>query len=383
MQIVALGWLVFQLTDSAFWVGVVAAASSVPAVIFSLFGGWIVDHFPKKSVLFYSNMGSMFLAFILGALTLSGHVNIPIIIIISFLGGVSNSVCTPAHFSYISEIVEPDKLTSAMALNSSISNLGRILGPIITGIYIKIGGIGGAFVINGLSYVAVLLALHLIKSSNQVTDHNINPLKAIREGIVYAYANPMIRSIITYVGFASIFAWSYTTIIPVLAKEIFSTDATGMSYLYGAVGIGAVTATFFAAFFSHLISKLALFIAGNSIFSISLLLFSFTSSLFLGTILLFFVGLGLVTVNIVLGTIVQHMTDPHYRGRVSSIYFLFYGGIIFLGNLEIGYLSDTFNPQMALRLNTIAMLAVGVYIFLTKNRLRQAQSEYNETLTHN
>lgn len=381
MQIVALGWLVFQITNSAFWVGVTAAASSIPAVIFSLFGGWIVDHFPKKTVLIFANSSSMFLAFILGFLTLSKSIDVTAIIIISLIGGIINSVYTPAHFSYISEIADPEILTSAMSINASVSALGRIIGPIFAGIYIKIGGLGGAFVINGLSFVAVILALLLIKTPNHTVDQHLNPIKAIKEGLLYTFANPMIRSIILYVAAASIFAWSYTTIIPVIAKEVFQTDAVGMSYFYTSIGVGAIVATFLAAAVSHRISKLIVFLFGNTVFGISILLFSFTHTLTLGLIYLFFAGLGLILINIVLGTMVQHMADPKFRGRVSSIYFLVYGGVIFLGNLEVGYLAEHIGVQMALRLNTIIMLLIGIVIIFSKNSLRKSQAEYSSSLT--
>ena len=382
MQIVALGWLVFQITSSAFWVGVVAACSSLPAVFFSLFGGWIVDHFPKKKVLIIAHTSSMVLAFILGLLTITDNINVTAIIIISLLGGVINSIYTPAHFSYISEIIHKDKLSSAMSINASVSSLGRIFGPVFAGFYIKVGGIGGAFIINGLSFLAVIVALLLIKKPSISIDKHLNPLQSIKEGLIYSLSNPMIRSIILYVGAASIFAWSYTTIIPVIAKDIFHTDATGMSNLYSAVGIGSIVATFLTAYFSSRVSKLAIFLAGNTIFSVSIFLFTFTQSLNLGLIYMFLSGLGLVTVNIVLGTIVQQMADPHYRGRVASIYFLVFGGVIFLGNLEIGYLAEHFGSPFALRINTIIMLVVGIYILVVKNKLRESQKVYNSKLEH-
>lgn len=382
MQIVALGWLIFQTTNSAFWVGVVAASSSIPAVFFSLFGGWIVDHFPKKNVLILANSASMILAFILGLLVIFGYTSVPVIITISLLGGIINSIFTPAHFSYISEIVNKDDLASAMSINASVSSLGRILGPIAAGLYIKLGGLGGSFIVNGFSYLAVIIAIYIMKSPRQAIDQHLNPLKAISEGLVYAYSNPMIRAIIIYVGAASIFAWSYTTIIPVIAKNIFHADATGMSYFYSSIGLGALASTFIAAFLAHRVSKLILFISGNTLFALSVLLLSFTNNFILGLICLFIAGLGLVLINIVLGTMVQHLAEPEFRGRVSSIYFFVYGGVIFIGNLEIGYLTEHLGPQMAIQINTSMMLAIGIIIILFRNKLRQTQVEYNSSLIH-
>lgn len=377
MQVVALGWLVFSITNSAFWVGVVAAASSIPALFFSLLGGSIVDNFSKKKVLMASHIAAMVLAFVLGGLTLSNHINLVVIIIISLLGGIINSIYTPAHFSFISEIAEKEILTSAMAINASVSSLGRIIGPIFAGLYIKVAGTGGAFLLNGLSYFAVIFALILIKSSAKTKNNHLNPIKAIKEGLTYSIKNPMIRSVIIYVAATSIFAWPYSTILPVVAKNIFHTDAVGLGYFYTAIGLGSITATVIAASISGKLSKLTLILFGNTAFAISIFLFSFTTNLTLGLIYMFFSGLGLVLINVVLGTMIQQMADPQYRGRVSSIYFLVYGGILFLGNLEIGYLTEKLGSQLALRLNTFLIISIGIYIFFIRHKLRQSQRKYN------
>jgi len=376
MQVVALGWLTFQLTNSAFWVGLVAAMSSLPALFFSLFGGIIVDRFSKKSLLLITNSISMFLAFLLGILTIFGWVNIPEIVIIALLGGIVNSVYTPAHFAYLSELADKDKITSAISINSGISSLGRVIGPGIAGLYIVLAGIGGAFIINGFSYIAVIIALLLIDTPYKVTNQHLSPLKAIKEGITYSVRNPIIRAIFLYVSAMSIFGWSYTTIIPVLAKDIFHSDSTGMGYLFSSIGIGAIVATLLVPVLSRRFSKLAIVIFGNTLFSLSLFLFSFTSNLNLGIIYLFLAGGGLVSINVVLGTMVQLMVEEKYHGRVSSIYFLLYAGLLFLGNLEIGFLTDRLGSGTALRLNTLAVFFISIAIYFTKGKLRVAQKKY-------
>ena len=376
MQIVALGWLTLQLTNSAFLVGLVAAMSAIPALFFSLFGGIIADRFSKKSLLLVTNSIAMILAFLLGLLTIFGWVNITEIVIIALLGGIVNSVSTPAHFAYLSELADNDIISSAMSINSGISSLGRVIGPGLAGLYIVLAGTGGALVLNGLSYIAVIIALLLIDTPYKVTNLNLSPLKAIKEGISYSYRNPVIRAIFLYVSAMSIFGWSYTTIIPVLAKEVFHSNATGMGYLFSAIGIGAISATLLVSTFSKNFSKLSIVIFGNTLFSLSLFLFSLTSNLNLGIFYLFLAGGGLVAINVVLGTMVQMMADEKYRGRVSSIYFLLYAGLLFLGNLEIGFLTDTFGSGTALRLNTLAVLIISLVIYFYRGRLRSAQKVY-------
>ena len=376
MQIAALGWLTLQLTNSAFMVGLVAALFPLPALFFSLFGGIIVDRFSKKQLLLITNSLSMLLAFALGILTVLGVVNITEVIVISLLGGIVSSVSMPAHFAYLSELVDKENISSAMSINAGISSLGRVLGPGIAGLYIAFAGTGGAFILNGLSYVAVIVALLLIDTPYKVTNQHLAPLTAIKEGIAYSFMNPMIRSIFLYVSAMSIFGWSYTTIIPVLARDVFHSNSTGMGYLFSSIGIGAIVATLLVSALSGKFSKLSIVIFGNSLFSLSLFLFSFTSNLNLGIFYLFLAGGGLVAINVILGTMVQLMADEKYRGRVSSIYYLLYAGLLFLGKLEIGYLTDVFGSGTALRINTLAVLTISLAIYFTKDNLRSAQQIY-------
>jgi MFS family permease len=376
MQVVALGWLTLQLTNSAFLVGLAAAMSSLPALFFSLFGGVIVDSFSKKSILLITNFAAMILAFVLGFLVIFGKVNIVEVMIIALLGGIINAVFTPAHFAYLSELADKKSIPSAMSINASISSTGRIIGPALAGIFIVLAGSGGAFILNGISYIAVLVALLLINTPHKVTNQHLHPLQAIKEGLVYSAKNPMIRSTFIYVSAMSIFAWSYTTIIPIMAKDVFRSDATGMGYLFSAVGIGAIVATVFVSVFSKRFSKLTFILAGNTLFSLSLFMFSFTSNLNWGIFYLFLAGAGLVSLNVVLGTMIQLLAAEKYRGRVTSIYFLVYAGLMFLGNLEIGYLTDHIGSGAAIRLNTIIVLVIGVYIYFVRERVRESQKTY-------
>lgn len=378
MQLVALGWLVYELTQSAYWVGVVAAASSIPALIFSLFGGTIVDRFPKKQVLLLTHITAAIVAFLLGFLALTHQLTLPLIIFFSFVSGLINSIYTPAHYAFISELVDQDSISSAISINAAVSSLGRVLGPALAGIYIKVAGSGGAFIINGVSYLAVIFALILIKKKSKTTNKNLKPLQAIKAGLIYSYKNPMIRSTLLYVAANSIFALSYITIIPVVAEEIFHSGSIGMGNLHTAVGLGAITATVFCAYLSHRLSKLTLFSLGNTIFAISLFFFTFISQLSLGLFVVFLAGFGITIVTIVLSVMAQALAAPEYRGRVSSIYYMFIGGIAFVGNLEIGYLAELLGPQFALRFNTLIMLAIGVYVFFVKDSLRHQQKLYNQ-----
>ncbi len=376
MQVAALAWLTLQLTNSAALVGLVSAMTGIPALFFALFGGIIVDSFSKKNILLVTNFCAMILAFLLGFLTVFGLINLTEILVIAFVGGIINAIFTPAHFAYISELSKKSTIISAMSINASVSSLGRIIGPAIAGILIVLVGSGGAFILNGISYIAVLVALLLVNTPYKVTNQHLRPLQAIKEGLLYSFRHPMIRVIFLYVSAMSIFAWSFSTIIPVMAKSVFHSDAQGMGYLLSAVGLGAIFATVVVSTFANRFSKLTFILLGNTFFAVSLFLFSMTANLYLGIFYLFLVGAGLVSLNVVLGTMVQQMTDEKYHGRVSSLYFLFYAGLMFIGNIEIGYLTDFVGAGNALRLNTVIVFIIGLFIYYSRTHVRQAHQRF-------
>jgi len=378
MQLVALGWLAYEISHSAFWVGVVTASGSISTLILSLFGGSIVDMFPKKKVLLATHITAATLATIIGILSLTNHININLLIIFSFLGGVINSIYTPAHYAFISELVDKENISSAVSINASVSSLGRILGPALAGLYIRYAGISGAFFINTISYLAVIFALVMIKRPSIVTNNHLKPLEAIKEGLAYCFKNPMIRATLLYTSISSIFALSYTTIIPVIAKEIFRTDVVGMSSLHTAIGLGAITATIVSTLLTQRTSKFILFFSGNALFAISLFCLTLTSSLSFGAVLSFFAGLGITLVTIMLSIIAMNSADSTFRGRVSSTYYMTIGGIAFLGNLEIGYLSQKFGSATTLQINAIVMFFVGLIVLSQIHKLRKNQTEYNQ-----
>jgi MFS family permease len=221
LQIVAQGWLVLQLTSSPFLIGLVAALATVPSLLFSLFGGVVVDRFSKKKILYFTQSASMLLALTLGVITNAGLATVPVIGTIAFLMGTVNAVDAPARQSLVPELVKKPHLPSAIALNSGIFNAARVIGPGLAGLLIAWVGIGGAFIANGLSYIAVLVALWFVRIHEQPATRILHPLAAIREGIMYSFTHPVIRVLLIFVGMVSIFGWSYTTIMPVIARETY------------------------------------------------------------------------------------------------------------------------------------------------------------------
>lgn len=378
LQIVAQGWLVLQLTSSPFLIGLVAALATVPSLLFSLFGGVVVDRFPKKKILYFTQVSSMVLAITLGTLTNMNLVTVPVIGIIAFLLGTVNAVDAPARQSFVPELVEKEQMASAIALNSGIFNAARVVGPGLAGLLIAWVGTGGAFIANGVSYIAVLIALRFITINEIPAVREVNPIRAIKEGVSYAFTHPVISVLLLFVGMVSIFGWSYTTIIPVIAKNTFQMDAKGLGSLYSATGLGALLATYLVGAHAHRVSPVLFIVGGNTLFCIALILFSFTTSLNIALLLLFFIGLGLLSQSSMMNTMVQRMVRPDFRGRVMSIYILMFLGMSPVGNFEIGFLTEHLGISWTLTINASIVLLFGLIVFYNRGRIKKAYKEYKD-----
>ncbi len=380
IQMVAQGWLVLEITGSAFDVGLAAAASTLPTLFFSLPGGVVVDRYSRRTILLWTQSAAMLLAFVLGLFTISGMVTIEIILLLSFLLGCVNALNVPALQAFLSEIVEREHLPSAIAMNSAIYNGSRVIGPAIAGMLIAATGTGSAFLVNGFSFLAVILSLLGMKGREKAVAPFIhqNPLQAISEGVRYAWNHPVIRTCIFYIAVVAIFSWSYVTMLPVIAKQTFLMDASGMGYLYGVSGLGSVVGTVLLSIYSSKIDRL-IFVAGGSIlFSIALIGFTLTTFLPLALLFLFFGGFGLVAAVATLSATIQSTVDDRFRGRVMSLYMMIFMGFMPLGNLEIGYLSEHFGTGFAIRISCVVTLLAAITLMAFSSRIRRAYSSYKE-----
>lgn len=369
LQTVAQGWLVLELTNSAFLVGVVTAMSGLPTLFFALFGGVIVDRFEKKKVLLFTQVASSILAILLGLLTVMNLINIPIIMVLAFLLGLISAVDIPARQAFAVELVGKEHLSSAIALNAGIFNGARVIGPTLAGVLIALVGTGGAFILNGLSYIAVIIALILMHVQEFIPKTHPHPLKAIQQGLHYAFTHETIRILLIFTAITSVFGWSYTTVMPVVAKQVFNMDVTGLGYLYAATGLGALMAAVLVSANSKKVSPIVFILGGNAIFSISLILFSFTSNVYIAITLLFLAGVGLISQFSTINTSIQHLVSDEIRGRVMSIYALMFLGLTPVGSFQIGYVAEHFGSLFAIRLGAIIVLLLGVVFYFYRDKV--------------
>lgn len=376
LQIVAQGWLVFQLTGSAFAIGIVTALNALPSLLFSLFGGVIVDRFYKVKVLLFTQSALMIFAFILGILTVLKIITVWEIGLLAFLSGTAMAIDSPARNAFVIEMVGKKYLASAIALNSGIYNAARVFGPAVAGILIVTIGTGGAFILNGVSYVAVIIALLMMKIPKYEARHDLNTLAAIKEGVIYTLRHPIIKTLMLFAATVSIFGWSYTTVLPVIAENVFHLGAGGLGTLYVATGAGAVVAIILVSAFSQKIHPAIFIIGGNLLYAVSLMLFSFATNFNFALIFLFFAGLGILGQFAMMNTTIQHLVPNHLRGRVMSIYALMFLGVSPFGNFGIGWLSDHVGPQQAIRVGTIIVFIFGLLVFINRKKINRTYEKY-------
>ncbi len=376
LQIVSLGWLVLKMTNSAFLIGLISALGSLPSLLFTLFGGVLIDRFPKKKILLITQSSAMVLAFILGILTVLNLITVFEIGTLAFLLGTVAALDIPARQAFVSELVNKEQLPSAIAMNSATFNAARVIGPGIAGLLIAWVGTGGAFLLNGISYIAVIAALLIMRLDNNYTKLKSGTFFAIKEGLTYSFSHPIIRLLIIFTAVSSIFGWSYSTIMPLIARNEFHLDAAGLGYLYAAGGLGALTATLLIGFFSKKFSALYFILGGNTLFAVCIILFSFTSNLALGLILLFFAGLGLLSQFAMMNTTIQSLVKSEFRGRVLSIYIFMFMGLTPLGSFEVGLLSENMGTAFAIRTGAIIVFIFGLIVYLNRDRISKNYSKY-------
>lgn len=376
LQIVALGWLVVSLTNSAFWVGTVAALSALPVLIFSIFAGVIVDRFNKKYILYFTQISSMVLAFALGFLVIFGKINLLEISLLAFALGVVNAIDIPARQSFVIEMVGKDDLASAIALNSSVFNSARVIGPGIAGMLIASIGTGGTFIANGISFLAVIVALLFINAQSTLAKTHLHPIKAINQGIHYSFTHLTIRTLLVFSGVTSIFGWSYSTLMPLVVQNTFHKDATVLGYLYSATGLGALLAAIIVSVYSRKLSPMTFITVGSAIFSLSIIVFTFTTSFVLALPVLFMAGLGLIMQFSMINTTIQHIVPDSMRGRVMSIYTLMFLGMSPIGSFQIGLIAEHLGVAFAMQLGALIVLVYGIYIFFNSKKISQTYGRY-------
>jgi len=364
MQNVARGWLVLQMTNSPFLLGLVSMIGTLPVLFVAPIGGALADKLNKRTVVISTQITAMLLAFALATLILTKHVQYWHIVVLASILGVTMAIDAPTRQSFIVEMVGKKDLLNAIALNSSIFNLARILGPALAGLIISAIGIVLCFYVNGISYLAVIAGLFMMKGNfSPVKKKNTHVIRDIRDGFGYARHDRNIMSLITLVALSSIFIMPYAMLMPVFARDILNVGAKGLGILLASAGVGALVGALTLALFSDYRKKGRFVMAGTTTFVTAAVLFSFSNNYHLSLLLLLFIGWGMVMQNASINSLLQTIAPDHLRGRIMSLYVLFFMGMMPFGSFQAGFIADHLGAQMALRIGGIIVACITVFLF--------------------
>ncbi|OGE17991.1 hypothetical protein A3F00_03650 [Candidatus Daviesbacteria bacterium RIFCSPHIGHO2_12_FULL_37_11] len=363
MQTVAQGYLVFQITHSAFMVGLMEAIAQLPAMLLTLWGGVLADKFPKQNILKITQLCQFLFASSLGILIISGHINLISLGLLTFLLGIAKALDHPARISIITELVEKKDLHAATAMNMSTFNSARIVGPAVAGWLIVAFGVGWAFLLNGIAFIAPFLAYNFIKFTPHISKPHPGTFQSIKDGLSYAGTHSVIRILLLYLAIISIFGWSYTTILPVVAEHVFSQGAKGLGYLYSAAGAGSVLGAISVSAYTKKFAGKKLILFGGLLYGAALILFSLTPNYYMALVFLFLTGFGITTQNSTIQATIQHAVEDRFRGRVSSIQSLVLMGLHPVGSFQIGTVAEHFGSQIAVRIGGVVLFISAILLF--------------------
>jgi MFS family permease len=371
IQSVAQSWLVFQLTNSVFLLGLVGFLSSIPVFFLSLFGGVAADRVNKRTILLFTQSAFMVLAFILGALTQFKLITPGQIMLIAVLNGIVMAFDAPSRQAIVVELVGREHLLNAIALNSAAFNSSRFIGPALAGILIAIIGMSGCFYVNGISFLAVIAALLLIKINNAPKRQSKSVfVKDLMEGVRFIKAHQIILILITMVGVTSLFGVSYVILMPIFANDILKVGAKGLGALMSAAGLGALVGALLLARLGDFKHKGRLLTLCCLTFSISLILFGWSKSYLFSLFILVLIGWASVFATSLVNTLLQGLAPDEFRGRVMSAFMFTFAGIMPFGNLIAGSLSAVWGVSLTVMLSGIICATFFIIINLLYPQIR-------------
>jgi MFS family permease len=372
MQTIALSWLVLKLTHSGIQIGLVVAAQFLPILLFGVWGGVIADRFNKRHILYFTQTTAGLLALTLGLLVVTNHIHLWIIYVLATGLGLVTTIDNPTRQTFFIEMVGRDRLKNAVTLNSTIVNGARIIGPSIAGVLILSVGIGQCFLINAVSYIAVLTALVMMNQDElHSTPRTERAAGQIREGLRYVWRTPQLRSTLIMMFIIGTFAYEFPVILPLLATFTLHGDAGTYALMTAAMGIGSVFGGLYVA--GQAAAGQKQLIQAALLFGCSILLLSVVPSLFTALIVLTVVGALSILFISIGNTTLQLTSEPTMRGRVMSLWTIAFLGTTPIGGPIVGFIADHSNPRIGLAVGGVAaILAAGLGLVAGRSKTKYA-----------
>lgn len=374
MQAVAQGWLVLILSDSALILGLVGVLNTLPLLLFSFWGGVVADHADKRRLLLATNTAGLLLALSLGLLTATNWIAVWQVMILTFLAGTYLAFDIPGRQSFIIQLVGKDDLPNAIALNSSLFNATRALGPAVAGVLIASVGMANCFFLNALSFVAPLVCLSLMQlPPGSRSNDRPGVWQGAKELLLYLrHQRPALGWLLALVAANSIFALSYTVLLPMIARDVLQSGPRGYGFLMTANGLGAfVGALVLATFIKQQPSPMRFFQGGTALLLGSLLLFSWSRWYLPSWLCLFGAGFGMTVHISVANSLLQLNVPDTLRGRAMSLLGLAFLGFMPLGNFLYGLMGEHLGPLWAVRLGSGAAILLTLTILIGQRELQK------------
>jgi MFS family permease len=372
MQNIAQPWLAYSLTKSPFLLSLVGALQFTPMLLFSLFAGVLIDRWPKKRILLFTQLASMLITGTLATLVALGQVRYWHILVAAAALGVVNTLDMPTRQSFVIELVGKEDLMNAIALNSSVFNLARILGPALAGLVMAWAGVGVCFYANSVSFAAVILGLIFIKPLTvyQRPQQTNKIWLDIQDGLVYICRNPTLWRALVIMAIVGTFGMNINVLVPVFAKVVLKQQARGFGFLMSFMGVGSFLGAMIVAMMSKTGPKKVVLYGSPLFIAVFLILTGYSNQYLLTGLGLAAIGLCFVSFSSTANSTMQLNTRDEYRGRVMSIYTLVFGGLTPVGNLYAGGITDRFGPRVGFAACGIITILLYSLLFVRRKKER-------------
>jgi MFS family permease len=378
MQAVAQGLLVYQLTNSPFWLGLDGFMATAPGLLLTLLAGVFADLVDRRRLLIYTQIVAGFSALALAILIATGVVHVWMILVLSFITGCCFAIAGPSYQAITIDLVEREDLANAIALNSTQFQFSRVIGPTLAGLALKFIGLAGCFFANALSFVAVIIALMMVRFDNRKTlapAHSVRDRQAVWqnliEGLRYVRRRRRVFMLIMISGMTSLFGAPYLSMIPIYARDIFHMDQDGNALLMGISGVGAFVGALALAYLGNFKYKGWSVLSGSFGFALCLIGFALSKQLYISLAFIFGMGFAIVSCVAVINTLLQQLVTDEMRGRVMSMFILSFIGTMPIGNLIAGAAAERFGAPHTLATGGLIIAIFIIIVTLRDKRLRE------------
>jgi MFS family permease len=380
MQAVAQGWLVLQLTNSAFWLGLDAFMATAPGFFLTLLGGVFADLVDRRKLLIYTQVVAGLAALALATFVWTGAVNRWLVLGFSFITGCCMALASPSYLALTFDLVGREDLANAVALNSSQFQLSRVLGPALAGVGFKLFGLAGCFFVNGLSFIAVVVSLKMVRiepgtHAIHAPSHSVSDRRALWQdllaGFRYVRNRPRVFSLLMMSSVNSLFGAPYFALIPIYARDVFHLGASGLAWLMGTAGAGAFCGAALLTILGDFRKKGWAVLGGSLGFGLCIIGFALSTRLMLSYVFLFSLGFAVVTSVAVVNTLLQKLVTDQMRGRVMSMFILSFMGTMPIGNIIAGAASQRFGVAHTLATGGLIIALFAITMMISNKRLRE------------